>query len=159
MPKTKTSKTHTRTTADLIVQHSHKHLKQDTRTKLWTYLPNLTQIFSPLMFAFAGIVVMLSAFYIVNSVDVEQSAIMAENATDYVAQRDFYTNYSTAEIEELHAAAMAKFKIREAAIAVKFSKILNLIAFLFVIGGIWYLHKQHDIFGKNNAGFIVRRIR
>jgi hypothetical protein len=157
MPKRKTQRV--RTTTDMIVQHSKKHLEKNSHLKLWIHLPSLSQILSPLIFAFAGVAVMLSAFYILNSVDIESPVIIAENATNYASQQAFYSE----EVEELHAVASefdtAKFKIREAAIAVELSKEFNFIALFLVLAGIWYLHKRHGAFSKNRAGFMVRKIR
>jgi hypothetical protein len=147
------------TTADLIVRHSTKHLAQNPHLRIRAYLENFKKIFSPLLFAFAGIIVMMAAFQIVNSAHFESPAFSSENAIDYTAQKAFYST----EGEELHAAAdeftSARMKIREAAIASELSRALNFAGLFLILGGLWYFHKKHNIFSASRMGFTIRKIR
>ena len=147
------------TTVDLIVCHSTKHLAKNPHLRIWTHLLNFKKIFSPLIFAFAGIIVMVAAFQIVNSAHFESPAFSSQNATNYSTQRAFY---STDE-EEMHAASdeftAVRMKIREAAIASELSRALNFTGLFLILGGLWYLHKNHNIFSTGRTGFTIRRIR
>jgi hypothetical protein len=154
MPKTKNKKV--RSTADLVVGHAERHLEKNPHLNLWV---KLTSRIDTLMFAFAGIIVMLAAFHVVNSAGVESPAFETLNATDYSSQQDFYSG----ESEETHAAAgefaSAKMKVREAAIAMELARALKFIGLFLLVGAIWYLHDQHGIFDRNRAGFTIRKIR
>ena len=142
-----------RSTADLIIRHTEKHLVRRPHLRLLSQFSRFT---GTVIFALAGVSVMLTAFYIVNYMD---PAFTAENATNYAAQRAFYTGE-----EQLHAAASSEFthiqmKIHEAAIAAKLSRVLNTIGFVLIALTLWYLHRKHGIFGHNRAGFTIRKIR
>lgn len=155
MPKTKSKKS--RSTADLIVGHAEKHLARKPHLRLFQ---KLAARVDTVIFALAGVVVMLAAFHIVNYADVESPAFVAQNATDYAAQQAFYTGE---EREVMHAAAGefadARAKIREAAIAAELSRALNYVGLFLILGGLWYLHDRHDVFRINRAGFTIRKIR
>lgn len=161
MPKTKIKKTHG-STADLIVHHSREHLARRPHLRAWEALPDFSfsKMISPLIFAFAGLVVIAAAIQIVVSSNIESPAFVAQNATDYVAQQNFYNSESS---ESLHAAAGefadARTKIHEAAVAAELSRILNMIGLVLVFGALFYLHEKYDIFSANRAGFTIRRIR
>ena len=146
-------------TADLIVTHTERHLAQNPHLKFWAHLLNFKKIFSPLLFAFAGIIVMVAAFQIVNSAHFESPTFSSENATNYSTQRAFYS----ADEEEMHAASdeftMARMKIHEAAMAVELSRALNFAGLFLILGGLWYLHKNHNIFSASRMGFTIRKIR
>jgi len=140
-------------TADLVIGHAQKHLdclencagdsieEQDTRGTLF--------------FGFAGVVVMLVAFFLVNSTG-NDSTFVAENATDYLAQQNFYSG------EEMHAAAdsfAVREKVHAAAVATELSRSLNFIGFILVLVGFWYLHSRHDVFRLGKVRFRIRRIK
>ena len=157
MPKTKTKKTHG-STVDLVISHSRKHLVRRPHLLVREALPSSSKIMPSLIFGLAGLVVIAAAIQIVASAKVESPAFIAEHATDYVAQREFYTG----ESENLHAAAdfsAIRAKIHEAAIAAELSRILNVLGAILVFAGLFYLHERHDIFSGNRAGFTIRRIR
>ncbi len=145
--KNQNSKTKKRSTADLIVRHAERHLAKNPHIRFFTRFAGTT------IFAFAGVCVLLTAFYLINSA--ESPAFIAENATDYAAQKAFYT------AEEMHAAAEfapAVQKIREVARATEISRALNAIGLILILAGFWYLHREHGLFA-NRAGFTIRRIR
>ncbi|MCF7846359.1 MAG: hypothetical protein K9L85_03915 [Candidatus Peribacteraceae bacterium] len=159
MLKTKTKKTRG-STVDLVISHSRKHLIRRPHLLIRESMPSaFSKIASPLIFAFAGLVVIAAAIQIVVSANVETPAFVAQNATDYAAQRAFYTGAST---ENLHASADfidIRNKIHEAAIATELSRILNVLGAILVFGGLFYLHEKHGIFSGNRAGFRIRRIQ
>ena len=149
-----TNKNKKQSTADLIVRHTEQHLVKRPRLRLPIQLSRFT---GTAIFALAGVSVMLVAFYLVNVTNVNP-AFTTESATNYAAQRDFYTNDG-----QLHAAssefAHARMKIHEAVIAAELSRVLNTIGFVLIALALWYLHRKHGIFGHNRAGFTIRKIR
>lgn len=147
-----------RNTADLIVNHSERHLARRPHLRLWTRLPDLSRLGNPVIFAMAGICVLLVAFQLVNS-GAAEPGFMAENATDYAAQEAFYADND----EPLHAAAARYSAAREvihgAAIAAELSRALNVIGLALIALVLWYLQREHGIFSSARAGFHIRRIR
>ncbi|MFH1375610.1 MAG: hypothetical protein ABIH35_03005 [Patescibacteria group bacterium] len=147
-----------RNTADLIVHHSEQHLARRPHLRLLTRLPNLSRLGNPVIFALAGICVLLVAFQIVNS-STADPAFLAENATDYAAQEAFYADSE----EPLHAAASnyaaAREVVHEAAVAAELSQALNVIGLALIALVLWYLQREHGIFSSAQAGFHIRRIR
>ncbi|MFH1545865.1 MAG: hypothetical protein ABIE14_00620 [Patescibacteria group bacterium] len=143
-----------RSTADLIVRHAERHLVKRPHLRL---LAQFSRFTGTAIFVFAGVCVMLAAFYVVNSADMNP-AFTAENTTDYAAQKTFYAGE-----EPLHAASneftRAQINVREAAIAAELSRALNVIGFALIALALWYLHQKHGIFNHNRAGFVIRKIR
>ncbi|MCF7836598.1 hypothetical protein K9N08_00070 [Candidatus Gracilibacteria bacterium] len=148
-----------RSTADLIVVHTERHLAQNPHLKAWAYLLNLKKIFSPLLFAFAGIIVMVAAFQIVNLAHFESPAFFSEGATNYTTQKAFYSTDGDAMHSASDEFTAVRMKIREAAIASELSRALNFAGLFLILGGLWYLHKNHNIFSAGRMGFTIRRIR
>jgi len=98
---------------------------------------------------------MFVAFFLVNFVG-NNSSFVAENATDYLAQQDFYNS------DEMHAAAESsevREKLHAAAVATKFSRILNYIGLILVFAGFYYLNREHNIFGTRKVKFRIRQIK
>lgn len=153
MPQNKNKKV--RNTADLIVCHAERHLVKHPHLRLLVQLSHFT---GTAIFTIAGVCVMLTAFYIVNSAGADP-AFSAENAANYSSQQNFYSNGDG----EMHAAAnefaAVKVKIHEAARAAELSRALNFIGLFLILGGFWYFHKKHGIFGHNRVGFTIRKIR
>ncbi len=137
-------------TADLVVGHAQKHLDY-----LENNFPEKQDIHGTLFFGFAGVVVMFVAFFLVNSIG-NDSTFVAENATDYLAQQDFYNS------DEMHAAAESlevREKLHSAAVATELSRALNFAGLILVLAGFWYLHSRHDVLGVGKVKFRVRRIK
>ena len=138
-------------TADLIVGHAKRHLAQRESD----FSQSADDQSGTIFFAFAGVIVMLAAFFVINSAT-GRSQIMSSGATDYVAQQNFYNG------TELHAAANfadAREKVHAAAQAAELSQFINFIGLVLVLAGIWYLHREHNIFGSGRVKFRIRRIR
>lgn len=157
---TKTNKKTVRgSTADLIVLHSRAHLALRPHLIVREKLSDFSQIISPLIFAFAGLVVTAAAIQVMVSSSSHPTAFVADNATDYAAQQNFYAGNSN---ESLHAAAdftAVREKLHSAAIATELSQVLNVIGLLLVIAALFYLHREHNVFALNKVKFQIRRIR
>ncbi|MFH0834510.1 MAG: hypothetical protein V2A63_03945 [Patescibacteria group bacterium] len=158
MPKTKTKKIHGSTT-DLVIGHARSHLIRRPHLLIRESLPDsFAKIFSPLIFGLAGLVVIAAAIQIMHAADLNHPNFVAQSATDYAAQREFYA----ASPENLHAAAEASAavaKVHAAAVATEMSRVVNVIGVILLLGGLFYLHQRHNIFRSNRAGFRIRKIR
>ncbi|MFA6458733.1 MAG: hypothetical protein WCV72_05130 [Patescibacteria group bacterium] len=146
-------------TADLIIAHSRAHLAARPHLLIRETLPDFSSFISPLIFAFAGLVVIAAAVHLVIATQVGPSEFVATNATDYVAQQNFY---AAAPVETLHGAAdmtVITEKLHAAAAATELSKILNVIGALLVVAALFYLHREHDVFALGKVKFKIRRIR
>ena len=154
-------KTKTNTTADLVVKHSYKHLQKQGKIPKFPklYLKGLQKlnISSTALFTLAGILVLTLAYQLVKfSVNIDNPAFIAENATDYAAQTAFYAG------ETMHSAAemqSARELIAQAAQAAELSRFFSVIGFALVIVLFWYLNHAYGIFEGIHPHFRIRRIR
>ncbi|MFH0776871.1 MAG: hypothetical protein V1936_04650 [Patescibacteria group bacterium] len=150
-----------RSTVDLVIAHSREHLAQRPHLRLWESL-SLSKIISPFIFALAGLVVLTAAIQIISFSDSKSPVFFAQGATDYAAQRNFYAQDIREDLP-LHAAAdeltEIKAKLHAAAEAKEVSQAVHFIGLMLVLAGLFYLHRQHNIFRTNRAGFTIRRIR
>ncbi len=148
MPKRKT-----KTTADLVVHHTERHLA--ARTSDSEHAENLIGIG---IFSLTGVLVLMLTFQILqlSFSQTAQSGYIASNADSYAAQEAFYTGTAltqtsdpTAAVESVHAAATAA----STADTVLFTG-LALVAFV-----LFYLYHQHGWLLLDRPHFTVRKIR
>lgn len=143
-----------KTTADLIVLHSERHL--ETETLKSDLKAEVREFFGPALFILGGVLVVLFAFQFLSySIHAEEKVFLIQNDGTVAAEKVFYD----AEKIAVTSPAQSEAPTHAAANPARASEAAGVLGLLAIISMLWYLNHRHGLLENDSPHFTVRRIR